>query len=211
MKRGNGTSFAVATTAGVAALWVSYHGWSTLARRYGPDNIARVFKMLLQRTCRTPRGWDAENYGPGIVNAAALLGATLPATPPARKLRDARRAAVAMDATGVESLVHLMPEASRTDIERALAELLRVDDRALPSALQDIGDELAFQLVMHPALLATVQGRARARRAAAGPAVRRRVLALGRRELSKRLRAMVAGRRNGGTFGARAVRPSRRH
>jgi serine protease len=205
VERGSGTSFATATTAGVAALWVSYHGWSTLARRYGAENIARVFKTLLQSTCRTPAGWDTENYGPGIIDAAALLSAPLPATPPARKLRDARRPAVAMDATGIESLVHLMPEASRTAIERAIAELLDVDERALPRALQGVGDELAFQLAMHPALLATVQRRARAPRAAAGPVVQRQVLALGRREVSGRLRATIGGGR-----GPRRQRPRSR-
>ena len=39
--RGNGTSFAVATTAGVAALWISYHGWAKLVRRYGPAGVPR--------------------------------------------------------------------------------------------------------------------------------------------------------------------------
>lgn len=195
VKRGNGTSFAVATTAGIAALWVSRHGWAALERQYGAPNIARVFKQLLQDTCRRRPGWDTENYGPGIVDAAKLLGARLPETPPARRLRDARRPLVAMDATGVESLVHLMPEASRTEIERAIAELLRVDDRALPRALQEVGDELVFQLVMHPALLATVERRARARRAAAGPPARARMLALTRREMSGRLRAMIVGAR----------------
>lgn len=195
VKRGNGTSFAVATTAGIAALWISFHGWATLERKYGAGNVARVFKQLLQETCRRPDGWDTENYGPGIVDAAKLLRAELPAAPRARRLRDARRPLVAMDATGVESLVHLMPDASRLEIERAIAEMLRVDDRALPRALQEVGDELAFQLVMHPGLLAAVQGRARARRAAGGPPVRAKVLALGPREMSARLRGMIAGRR----------------
>lgn len=195
VQRGNGTSFAVATTAGIAALWVSFHGGAALARRYGAAHIARVFKRLLQDTCRKVPDWDAENYGPGIVDAAKLLEAPLPTTPPARKLRDARRPLVAMDATGVETLVHLMPEASRIEVERAAAGLLRVDGRALPRALQEVGDELAFHLVMHPSLLASMARRARARRAAAGPPVRARMLALGRREMSARLRGMIAGRR----------------
>ena len=65
VNRGNGTSFAVATTAGVAALWVSFHGFKNLVSRYGAAPIARVFKSLLQSTCRTPPGWDTANFGPG--------------------------------------------------------------------------------------------------------------------------------------------------
>ncbi|MGH7264584.1 MAG: S8 family peptidase, partial [Candidatus Rokuibacteriota bacterium] len=171
--RGSGTSFAGAITAGVAALWISYHGWATLVRRYGTSGIARVFKSLLQSTCRTPRGWDTDHFGPGIVDARALLAAPLLAEVPARKLRDARRAAVVADATGLEAIVHLLPHAPRTGVERAVAGLLRVSDRALPRVLQDVGDELAFQLVMHPPLREELERRAKrpaAARAAPGKA-----------------------------------------
>jgi hypothetical protein len=160
VERGSGTSYAVATTAGIAALWVSYHGWPTLMRKYGAANIARVFKQLLQATCRVPSGWDAGNYGPGIADAKALLAAPLPDTVPARKLRDLRRPAVASDATGLETLIHLFPDVPRTRIETALAALLSVPDRALPSILQEFGDELAFQLVMNASLLQSVGDRA---------------------------------------------------
>lgn len=189
--RGNGTSFAVATTAGVAALWISYHGWAKLVRRYGPAGVPRVFKSLLQSTCRAPAGWDRANFGPGIVDAQALLAAPLPEQVPARKLRDARRAAVATDATGLEAIVHLLPGASRTGVERAVAALLRVPDRELPKALQDVGDELAFQLVMHSPLREELERRAKR---PAARAARARAPVLDRRDTSRRLRARVGGR-----------------
>lgn len=189
--RGSGTSFAVATTAGIAALWVSFHGWTTLVRKYGAENVARVFRSLLQGTCRTPPGWDTGNYGPGIVDAERLLRTPLPAMPPARKLRDARRPAVAMDHTGIETIVHLLPDASRTDVEATIASMLGIDDRALPQAMQDVGDELAFQLVMNPALLEHVQNRAR-RRALAPRGARAPVAVMpGRGMMSTRLRASL--------------------
>ncbi len=159
--RGSGTSFAVATVAGVAALWVSYHGWPELVRRYGAPGVARVFKHLLQATCRTPPGWDSASFGPGIVDARALLEAPLPETALARKARDARRAAVASDVSGLEAILHLMPDVPRTGLELALADLLRVSDRDLPAVLQDVGEELAFQLVMQPDLRERVEARAR--------------------------------------------------
>jgi thermitase len=193
VERGSGTSFAVATTAGIAALWVSYHGWPTLVRKYGAANIARVFKLLLQATCRTPRGWDAHEYGPGIVDAKKLLAAPLPDAVPARKLRDARRAAVATDTTGLEMLVHLLPDVPRTHVEETMADLLQVPDRDLPSILQTCGDELAFQLVMRPALLQMLSQRARGRRAAGSPrvSVKRRLSKSG---LSSRLRRQLSRR-----------------
>jgi thermitase len=193
VERGNGTSFAVATTAGIAALWVSYHGWATLVRKYGAANIARVFKQLLQATCRTPTGWDTREFGPGIVDAKKLLTAPLPDAVPARKLRDAARAAVATDATGLETIVHLLPGVPRTRVEETIARLVQVPDRDLPSFLQTYGDELAFHLVMHPGLLPTFARRARGGRAAASPHMiaKRQLLKSG---VSSRLRRRLSRR-----------------
>jgi thermitase len=189
--RGSGTSFAVATTAGAAALWVSFHGSNNLVSRYGAAQIARVFKSLLQSTCRTPPGWDTANFGPGIVDARALLAAPLPDAPPARKLRDPQRAAIAMDATGLETFVHLMPDIPRAQIERGLAAILHVSDRELVRALQDVGDELAFQLVMNPPLENAVRlaGLPSARRVTATTRAGRMALPPG--ASSTRLRAWI--------------------
>lgn len=207
VERGSGTSFAVATTAGVAALWVSLHGWNALAQRYGAANIADVFKSLLQRTCRTPKGWDTRNFGPGLVDAAALLAAPLPEMVPARKLRSVARAAVATDTTSLGGIIHMLPDAPRMGIEHALAEALHVDDRDLSKALQEVGDEFAFQLATNPGLRAELTERAqlaapapargrraarvprRARAAAAAPLA----AALDRRSTSSRLAARLAG------------------
>lgn len=195
--RGSGTSFAVATTAGVAALWLSFHGWAALQRRYGASNIARVFKSILQDTCRKPRGWDTKNFGPGIVDAARVVAAPLPRQVRARKLRDSRRAAVAVDPTGLEALVHLLPDAPRIGVEQAISEMLNVPDRELPRVLQDVGDELAFQLVMKPPLREQIERRAKRpgprRRAVAGRA--RRAMALDRGTASARLISQLRGAR----------------
>ena len=191
VERGTGTSFAVATAAGVAALWVSFHGWAALVRQYGAANVARVFKHLLQSTSRRPTGWDATEYGAGIVDARRLLHEPLPAAAPVRKLRDARRAAVATDTTGIETLVHLLPGVPRTRIEEQLAEMLHVPDRALATILQDHGAELAFQLAMQPAVLDSLRRAARGgRAAAAGRRTVRRKLATA--SLSSRLRRQLA-------------------
>jgi hypothetical protein len=48
---------------------------------------------------------------------------------------------VATDTTGIETLVHLLPDVPRTRVEELIADLLRVPDRALPSVLQDYGED----------------------------------------------------------------------
>lgn len=191
VERGTGTSFAVATTAGVAALWVSYHGWAMLVRRYGASHLSRVFKQLLQATSRRPAGWDATRFGAGIVDARRLLGEPLPAAAPARKLRDGQRAAVAVDTTGIETLVHLLPETPRTRIEELIAAMLQVSDRELPGILQEHGAEVAFQLAMQPAVLEGLRRAARGGKAAASgrQTVRRKLMAA---SLSSRLRRQMA-------------------
>ncbi len=82
---GNGTSYATALCAGVAALWLAWHGDAKLNAAYAqPWMKAAAFKRLLRQTAyvpsaaEMPQGWDKTQYGSGIVDAQALLGAPLP-------------------------------------------------------------------------------------------------------------------------------------
>jgi hypothetical protein len=77
--QGQGTSFAVALTAGVAALWLAHHGRADLlatARARG-ETLQNMFRRLLAATARRPDGWDSSQLGAGIVDARALLAADL--------------------------------------------------------------------------------------------------------------------------------------
>lgn len=78
--KGDGTSFATAMCAGIAALWLAKRG-TELEQAYGSERWARVaaFKLLLQSTARKIPGWDTANYGPGVYQAGELLRAELPA------------------------------------------------------------------------------------------------------------------------------------
>lgn len=70
---GDGTSFSTALTAGVAALWFAKH--KDALRKENPADIVPKFRSLLKISAEAdaPRGWDSENYGAGIIDAAALL------------------------------------------------------------------------------------------------------------------------------------------
>lgn len=70
-----GTSYATALTAGVAALWLSHHGRERLiveAQRAGMS-LQSFFRHAVQVTARKPEDWTHGNYGAGIVDAEALL------------------------------------------------------------------------------------------------------------------------------------------
>jgi hypothetical protein len=79
--QGQGTSFAVALTAGVAALWLAHHGRADLiaAARARGETLQDMFKRLLRATARRPAGWDTFELGAGIADARALLEADLDA------------------------------------------------------------------------------------------------------------------------------------
>lgn len=75
---GEGTSFAAAQVASVAALWLAHWGRDALIDRYRGVPLAHVFRQLLRKTAWKPRRWDAL-FGAGIVDAYALLSEPLPA------------------------------------------------------------------------------------------------------------------------------------
>ncbi|MEU4425537.1 S8 family serine peptidase [Actinoplanes sp. NPDC024001] len=75
--QGQGTSFAVALTAGVAALWLAHHGRANLiaAARARGETLQDMFRRMAGATARRPAGWDSFDMGAGIVDARALLAA----------------------------------------------------------------------------------------------------------------------------------------
>lgn len=74
VKPSQGTSFATALTAGVAALWIQKWGRAKVradAARLSLS-VTGLFRVALQLTARTPPGWP-RGMGKGIVDAAALI------------------------------------------------------------------------------------------------------------------------------------------
>lgn len=94
-----GTSFATALTAGVAALWLARFGVESVkaeAARRGMT-VNQLFRAALRASARPPRSgtWDQGRFGAGIVDAEALLGLALAAIPAARPVPEAAAAATA--------------------------------------------------------------------------------------------------------------------
>lgn len=89
---GSGTSFAVTHVAGVAAMWLSYHGPENLRRIYPEAGmIPRVYKHIITKTARLvtstrpraqgeakPIDWGRGEFGAGLLDAEAVMKEPLP-------------------------------------------------------------------------------------------------------------------------------------
>jgi serine protease len=153
-KLGNGTSFAVALVAGVAALWLSYWGRDYLESKYGLARIPLVFDKLLRQTANPPDGWDTEVAGAGIINAHALLSAELPDSfDPIIQVPLAFRQAehVKLDRGGIDTFEQLYddimsnPEFS-TLLQTFLSSIFGKTNKELRQYLRVFGQELTFHI-----------------------------------------------------------------
>jgi len=125
---GSGTSFAVATVAGMAALWLAYHGRDNLLSRYRDRaTLQEVFRQVVRETAVPPVNWKLDRYGAGIVDAKALLSARLPIISLAPRL--------ALEAGGIvaelrvqantEHLARLFEDLPRKLVVRQLTTMMR--------------------------------------------------------------------------------------
>jgi hypothetical protein len=81
VKPSQGTSFASALTAGVAALWLAHFTRAAVnaeAKKRG-ITVHHLFRSALRETARPPKSgvWDKNKFGTGIVDAEALLNLAL--------------------------------------------------------------------------------------------------------------------------------------
>jgi serine protease len=70
---GQGTSFATAMTAGVAALWLNDRRAQLINALGIGSRLQDSFRHCLKVTAKPSPGWDFKNYGAGIVDAFDLL------------------------------------------------------------------------------------------------------------------------------------------
>lgn len=140
----SGTSFAVAHSAGVAALWLAHHGRPSLLARYPGRRLQAAFLHLVSTVARrVPPFWDDGRYGVGIIDADVLLRAGLPAD------ADVDLRARAMDEETEDPLDRLnrvVPELDRLELADRVSSLLGVPLAELPAALDRYGPELVSML-----------------------------------------------------------------
>ncbi|MDP2323690.1 MAG: S8 family serine peptidase [Gammaproteobacteria bacterium] len=86
---GDGTSYATAITTGTAALWLTHRAAELSAAYPHPWQRIEAFRMLARGTARVPMVWKAGAFGTGILDAASLLAAPLPAVAQLQKAASA--------------------------------------------------------------------------------------------------------------------------
>ena len=169
IRQGSGTSFSAPLVAGVAALWLSYHGREQLIKRYGAEKIPFIFNQILRDSCDKFPTWKPNKFGEGIVNAEKVLAAPLPDNlsrsiiAPAKALEQHAQ----IDNGTLDTFAHLF-EAQLSDsqqkanfiqvagdnnkLQACLAELLQTTQTQLPQRLKEVGQELAFYFTTNPKL-----------------------------------------------------------
>ncbi len=151
--QGNGTSFSAPIVAGVAALWLSYHGRDELVARYGAEKIPFIFNQILRDSCEKFPTWKPNKFGAGIVNAEKVLAAPLPGnTNAVMAPAFALQQLPSIDTGRLDTFAHLFDSESENAIQTSLAQLLQVPETELPNRLKEVGQELAFSLAMNPEL-----------------------------------------------------------
>jgi thermitase len=142
----DGTSYAVASTAGVAALWLAFHGRDFLLDRYARHFVlSDVFRWVLGVSSdpfSTPVG---NGFGVGIINARRVLTTPLPTIaqlqasfpggamasfvpPPAGVVE---KFAATFDALPSEAVAHRLAAMVETPVEEVDARLAGLSDEAL--------------------------------------------------------------------------------
>ncbi len=166
--RSSGTSYATAAVAGVCALWMARHGRDALEARYG-GRLADAFRLVLDDTARSSPHLPEDEFGPGIVDAKAVVDHPLPsrervdhAARGSRRQR-ARRAELRGGAGHrvLAGLRGLLPALSEGDLQRGVAALLGVAPPQLSRRLDAVGDELFFHLATRPGARRELHARCR--------------------------------------------------
>ncbi|KAB8335554.1 S8/S53 family peptidase [Scytonema tolypothrichoides VB-61278] len=167
--QGSGTSFSAPIVAGVAALWLSYHGRDQLIQRYGAEKIPFIFNQILRDSCEKFPTWKPNLFGEGIVNAEKVLAAPLPDNVSNSVIAPAfaLTAHPSIDNGRLDTFLHLFEQQlsdsqldgnfvgvgqDKAKLRSCLAKLLQTTETELPKRLKEVGQELAFYFAINPEL-----------------------------------------------------------
>lgn len=144
----SGTSFAAALTAGVAALWLAYHGREKLIALYEPAGVplAEVFRIILKQSADpSPK----QGFG-GIINAEKALNMPLP--DPREVLRSFEWETLNSNLSDTNSpslatTLELLGDDYQLGRQQ-LVKCLDVPEDRLERIAMNCGDELAFHTLL---------------------------------------------------------------
>ncbi len=151
----NGTSYAVAAVAGIAALWLAQHGRDFLLDRYaGAFTLAEVFRQVLKRSCEQFQDPNVVGFGAGIVNARKVLEAPLPTLAALRAALPTQTITmtptpIVQDGIPFTTVFDTLPAAV---VQAQIATLFNLPADQLNGRLADVSDELLFHIVTTPEL-----------------------------------------------------------
>ncbi len=171
-QQSSGTSFAVATVAGVAALWLAFHGRNALLQRYqGQVTLTDVFRSILGLTSDPFTVSVGTGFGSGIINARRVLKTPLPTLAQLQTALPAQRAPAALAAplTPLSAIAAAFPDVPEDTLRARLASMMNVAESEVEQRLLDVEDEVLFHFVTDPTLRTQLMG-SRPETGARGPA-----------------------------------------
>lgn len=141
----NGTSYSTAEIAGTAANWIAFHGADAIRAAQGGGTRRDLFVRLMQASASRPQGWEAQRYGAGIVDVAALLQLPLGSAGTERS--------AASSANDAVSILARQFDRDPEEVRGAVARLLQVDAQSrtdVDQTLDRYGPEIQYLATRDP-------------------------------------------------------------
>jgi thermitase len=150
----SGTSYAVATAAGVAVLWLAFHGRDNLLQKYQDVPLQEVFRKVLTKSCDPPPEDHHGQFGSGIINGRSVLEAALPPEDEiSQDILDGSLAAGPEQEKGAGKIAVAFDTVSTDDVRAGLSEMWeQLPEDELDTRLEGMEDELLFHIMTNPGL-----------------------------------------------------------
>ncbi len=150
IKRGCGTSYSTALTAGSAALWYSYLKPSHLYSKVGKNNIFYTYLKTLSDFGIDK--WNYEKAGPGILNVEKHLkqSKNLPSLKDVEFFKESHNSKTPY--SQLQKTINVLNEINEENVPEVLCLLFSTPNSNLEHILNEIGTELRFHIRSNPQL-----------------------------------------------------------